>query len=486
MLDSEFFKDMKKRFKLQEQQRQVAVDYGSMSLLGFITDIHKKITNETFIVKNFHEELAELFTKCAYRKLDNGYVVIINMPPRYSKTLFLVYYMAWCYIKNPAAKFIYASYSQKLSLKSSREVKNVLYYVGKKSSFSKDSNELWELDGGGALWSTSLFGSVTGYGAGTLDPDVPCAGELLIDDPNKISDTFYQVMRDTVNENFINTFWSRRNNMDRVPIIIVQQRVHQEDLSGFLMKDGKFKYTNYVIKAIGNDGKSTFPERVSLETLAELKSASPYTFAAQQQQSPQEYSGGFFDVSKVEIISPAEFRKREHYAGKIWVRSWDFAGTSRKSMTSEKHDWTRGILACTDGKKLYITHLASHRGTVEQNAILLTKTAHDDGPRVIITVPEDPNTSGAAYVQYLQDLPELEGYSLTPIRPTLNKQLRAAGIASFMNLGNVVVVDDSDDDCKWNMTLLQELASFPTSSHEDTVDALADLFTYLHNMMKYI
>lgn len=401
-------------------------------------------------------------------------------------TLFLIYYMAWCFLKNPAAKFIYASYSQKLSLKTSREVKNILYYTGQKSNFSKDSNELWELKGGGALWSTSIQGSVTGFGAGTLDPDVECAGDLICDDANKISDTFYQVMRDTVNDNFISTFWSRRNNMDRVPIIVVQQRVHTEDLSGFLMKDSKFKYTNYVLKAIGDDGKSTFPERVSLDTLAELKAASPYTFSAQQQQSPQEYSGGFFDVSKVEIITPNEFRKREYYAGKIWVRAWDFAGTSKKSMTTEKHDWTRGVLACTDGKKMYITHMASHRGTVEQNAILLVKTACGDGPRVIITVPEDTNTAGAAYVDYLQNLPELTGFSLNPIRPTHNKQLRAAGMASFLNMGNVVVVDDSEDDFKWNGVLLSELASFPTASHDDCVDCLSDLFTYMHNIMKYI
>ena len=115
----------------------------------------------------------------------------------------------------------------------------------------------------------------------------------------------------------------------------------------------------------------------------------------------------------------------------------------------------------------------------------MVKTAHSDGWKTIITVPEDPGVAGTAYVDYLQSLKELGGYTLNPIRPTQNKQLRAAGFASFLNLGHVIIVDDSEDKVKWNTILLEELSSFPYGVHDDICDALSDNFTLLHNIKKY-
>lgn len=454
-------------------------------LLTFVCDTHEKMCNEKFVVKKFHEEICDLLTKCAMRKLDNGYIVIINMPPRYSKTQLISYYVMWCFLQNESARFIYSTYSQKLSLRTSREIKKGLTQIyGKRSSFSKDSAELWETNAGGALWAATMMGSVTGFGAGDIYAS-PYSGDLIIDDPQKPVDAFYENQRNNLVENFSNTFWSRRNNQDKIPIIIVQQRVHVSDLSGWIMTDSKYRFIRYSIKAIDENGNSTFPERVSKETLLELKEASPYTFSAQQQQEPQAFSGNFFLIDKTRLMTVSEFRDKE-WLMKFWVRSWDFAGIRKESKPSDKHDWTRGVLCCTDGEFVYIVHVASHKGTVEQNAILLVKTAHSDGINVSITIPEDPGHAGSAYVDFLQSLPELGGYSLEPIRPTHNKQLRAAGFASFLNSGNVIIVSDEEDGERWNQSLLEELASFPYGVHDDQVDALSDNFTLIHNVKKYI
>lgn len=470
--------------KLRDSKSDKIIDYANMDLLPFIVEAHKKMYNENFVVKNFHEEMAELFTKCAMRTLDS-YILVINMPPRYSKTQFLIYYMMWCYLKNEMARFIYATYSHKLSLKTSREVKKGLIDVfGKRAALSKESAELWELHKGGALWATSMQGSVTGFGAGDLYA-TPCGGDLILDDPNKVSDCFYETIRNSVQENFMQTFWSRRNNQDKIPIILTQQRIHTDDLSGWLMKDSKFRYNQYSIRALDVNNEATFPERVSKETLLELKEASPYTFAAQQQQEPQGFGGNFFLINRTTLISVAEFRKIE-WIQKCFVRSYDLAGTSKQTKPTDKHDWTRGVLICTDGEKIYILNVVSHKGTVDQNAKLICKTAESDGHQVVITVPIDPGHAGEAYVDYLQNVPELGGYSLHPIRPTGNKQLRAAGFASFLNVGKVVIVADEEDEDKWNMGLLEELASFPFGRHDDQVDCLSDAFTYLHAIMKYL
>lgn len=454
-------------------------------LMSFMVDTHYRMFNEKFVIKNFHEEIAELLTLCANRKLENGYIVIINMPPRYSKTQIISYYVMWCFLQNEMARFIYATYSQKLSLKTSREIKRGLMEVhNKRAIFNKESAELWETNAGGGFWAATIGGAVTGFGAGDLYAS-PFSGDLIIDDPQKPADAFYETMRNNVIENFSQTFWSRRNNQDKIPIILIQQRVHTHDLSGWLMRDSKFRYTRYCLKAIDDEGVPTFPERVSLETLLELKQASPFTFSAQQQQEPQSFTGNFFLIDQTKIIPVKEYRDKE-WLMKFFVRSWDLAGTKRETRPSDKNDYTRGIMMCTDGEFVYIIDLKSHHGTVDKNDTLIVKTAHEDKWNVTITIPEDPGSAGQHYVDYLQSLSELKGYSLHPVRPTHNKQLRAAPFASYLNRGKVLIVSDEEDEDKWNTKLLEEMASFPFGEHDDIIDACSDAFHLIHSVNKYI
>lgn len=471
-------------YKIRDNKIKNASNNFQEELLPFIVDTHKRMYNETFVVRKFHEDMAELLTRCALRQLDN-YIVILNMPPRYSKTQFISYYVMWCFLKNKMARFIYSTYSQKLSLKTSREIKKGLVHVHKqKAAFSKDSAELWETTSGGGFWAATMGGAVTGFGAGDIYA-TPYSGDLIIDDPQKPSDAFYETMRNNLIENFSNTFWSRRNNQDKIPIIIIQQRVHVNDLSGWIMKESKYRYTRYSIKALDENGEATFPERVSKETLLELKQASPYTFASQQQQEPQSFTGNFFLIDQTKMISLKEFREKE-WLMRYFVRSWDFAGIKRESKPSEKNDYTRGILLCTDGTFVYVMDLKTHHGTVEQNDIILVKTAHEDGWKVTITIPEDPGSAGQHYVDYLQSLPQLGGYTLNAVRPTHNKQLRAAPFAAFLNKGNVVIVSDEEDKEKWNTALLEEMASFPFGEHDDIIDACSDAFHMIHAVKRFI
>lgn len=454
-------------------------------LINFITDTHQKMFNEKFTVKKFHEEICDLLTKCAHRKLDNKYIVIVNMPPRYSKTQIISYYVMWCFLQNPMARFIYSTYSQKLSLKTSREIKKGLIQIYKQqASFSKDSAELWETNAGGGFWAATMLGAVTGFGAGDMYA-TPFSGDLIIDDPQKPIDAFYDTMRNNVIENFSQTFWSRRNNQDKIPIILIQQRIHVDDLSGWIINKSGFRFERYVIKAIDDSGNPTFPERVSKNTLEDLKAASPYTFYAQQQQEPKAFTGNFFLTDKVTLISVEEFRSRETWM-KYYVRSWDFAGVKKESKPREKNDYTRGVLLCTDGISVYILDIKSHHGTVDQNDILLVETAIQDGWNVVITVPEDPGSAGQHYVDYLQSLKELKGYTLHPIRPTNNKQLRAAPFAAYLNQGKIIIVSDEQDEFKWNQVLLEEMASFPFGQHDDIIDACSDAFHMIHSVNKFI
>lgn len=468
--------------ELKANKKEVIPD-----LLTFMVDTHKKMYNETFIVKPFHEEVCDLLTRFARREIKDKYILILNMPFRYSKTQMLIYYIIWCFLQNEMARFIYTTYAEKLSLRTSREVKKALMDIfHKRSSFSKDAAQLWETNSGGGLWSTTMQGSVIGYGAGDIYAS-PFSGDLIIDDPISAANCFYETKRNTCNESLVNTFWSRRNQLDKIPMIINMQRLHPKDPCWFIMDKYPNSYIRYVIKGINEEGDSSFPERVSTNTLLDLKQATPYTFYSQVQQEPQAYSGNFFIIDRTQIISVKEYRERETRI-KYLVRSWDLAGVKRETRPKENEDrdYTRGVLMGTDGEFVYISDMKSHKGTVDYNEILIGNTAKTDGWRTTITVPEDPGPGGQHLVDYLQKTPALNGFTLTPIRPVLNKQLRAAPFASFLNLGKVIIVSDEEDNEKWNQTLLEEMASFPFGSHDDCIDACSDCFYMIHSVHNYI
>lgn len=395
-----------------------------------------------------------------------------------------MYHVAWCFLHNPRARFIYATYSQKLSEKISAEIMRILSIHKKKIKLARSGVKLWETNKGGAFWSTSMGGSVTGAGTGDLY-GTKFGGDLLIDDPQNPASAFYEVQREFVKRTYSDTFWSRRDNQDKIPIIVNQQRVHVDDLSGHLLRT-QTKLQHICIKALNEKGESFFPQRISTRELLDYKEASPYSFWSQQMQEPRAYSGGFFNVEKLAILSVSEYRQIE-WKLKFFVRSWDLAGVKKVSMGNiERRDFTRGVLLSTDGEFVYILDLKTHRGTVEENETLIAATAKQDGVRTMITVPEDPGVAGQHYVDYLQKSKALLGFSLNAVRPTQNKQLRAAPFASYVNLGKVIMISDEEDTEEWNTKVLEELASFPTGFHDDIVDALSDAFHIVHAVKQYV
>ncbi len=450
---------------VRHQKSKKYIDYANIDLLPFVVDTHKMMFNEKFIVKSFHEEMAELLTRCAKRELDN-YILIINMPPRFSKTQFISYYIMWCFLKNEMAKFIYATYSHTLSLKCSREIKKgLIQFHNKKAAFSKDSAELWETKAGGGLYATSMGGAVTGFGAGDLFAS-PYSGDLIIDDSMKASDCFSESMRNNLIENFSNTFWSRRNNLDRIPIINIQQRLHVKDLSGWIMNDSNYPYTAYKIKALDENDEPTFPERVSKETLLELKAASPHTFSAQQQQEPTSFSGNFFLREWFEVLDilPGGWIKE--------VRYWDRASTLPNAGNLDP-DWTRGLKMLKYPNGIWIVaDLKSLRDTPLKIETLIKNTASQDGYETIIYGEQDPGSAGTSDIGYFTR--NLAGYMVQITKPSENKEVRARGVAAQCQAGNIKILRSS-----WNEDFFSELENFPNGAHDDIVDTLSGAFNAL-------
>ena len=120
----------------------------------------------------------------------------------------------------------------------------------------------------------------------------------------------------------------------------------------------------------------------------------------------------------------------------------------------------------------YIEDVRRERLTPLGVETLIKNTASQDGRSVSITVPKDPSQAGKWQAQQLVLM--LATYIAKAIPPTGNKEQRAKAFAAQAEAGNVKLVRGD-----WNETYLSEIASFPTGSHDDQVDASSDAFNEL-------
>jgi hypothetical protein len=168
--------------------------------------------------------------------------LIINIPPRYSKTEIVKNFVGWSLGHAPDSEFIYTSYSSRLAAASSWDVRGLVQEAEYKAIFpavglreDSQAKDEWRTTAGGIMYAVGAGGTITGYGAGKHRPGF--GGALLIDDPHKADEARSDVMRQNVIDWFQNTFESRKNSPD-TPIILVMQRLHESDLAGWLLSGG--------------------------------------------------------------------------------------------------------------------------------------------------------------------------------------------------------------------------------------------------------
>jgi hypothetical protein len=192
------------------------------------------------MLRNWHHYLIEYVLQAVYdQKIQR---LIVNIAPGYSKTEQVVLnFIARGLALNPRAKFIHASYSGDLAQENSSKIKEM---VG-----SQEFQELWPMDirvdskgkkrwfteVGGGMMAAPAGGQITGFRAGRMEPGF--TGAFVIDDPVKPDDAYSAVKRNAINNRFNNTMRSRLA-VEEVPMVVIMQRIHEDDLSGYLLKGG--------------------------------------------------------------------------------------------------------------------------------------------------------------------------------------------------------------------------------------------------------
>lgn len=191
--------------------------------------------------------------------------LIINVPPGYTKTeLCSINYMARGLAINPMARFLHLSYSDKLVLLNSSTSREIIksgdYQDIWPLNIKNDTNskKIWHTDNNGGITATSAGGQVTGFRAGHMDKS-QFTGALIIDDPVKPDDAYSTVIRDGVNNAYNETIASRVA-IESVPIIVIMQRIHREDLSGYLLRGGSGEKWHHLNLSVIIDNSDQYPD----------------------------------------------------------------------------------------------------------------------------------------------------------------------------------------------------------------------------------
>jgi predicted phage terminase large subunit-like protein len=323
-------------------KKQIIKHQCENDLLFFSRYFFKNREGIKFIVNEHHKIISETLDAVREGKYKN---VIFNVPPGSSKTeMVAINFIAQSLALNPRCRFIHISYSDDLVLLNSSKTKEIMltdeYQELWPTELKQDQNtkKLWLTKQGGGMYSVALGGAITGFRAGHMEPGF--TGAIIIDDPLKVEDSYSSVARDKANRAIISTVKSRKATPD-TPIILIMQRLHEMDPTGFLLEGGTGDDWHHVkIPAILEyEGKeySYWEYKEPIADLKKMEKADQYTFSGQYMQSPAPVGGG-------------EFKKKHIHFYNNYDPNWTAEGMNvyilydPANAKKKKSDWTAMVV----------------------------------------------------------------------------------------------------------------------------------------------
>jgi predicted phage terminase large subunit-like protein len=412
----------------------------------------------TFVDGRHHVRMAAAFERVAEGKTKR---LIINMPPRHTKSEFASYLLpAWFLGKFPNKKVIQTAHTAELSVGFGRKVRNLVDQDVYKDIFpgvglQADSKAAgrWNTNKGGEYFAIGVGGAVTGKGADLL----------IIDDPHSEQEAALAATNPEIYDKVYEWYTSgpRQRLQPGGAIVIVMTRWGLRDLTGQVVKNslqrGGDEWEVIEFPAILPSGNPLWPEFWSLDELSALKEELPNSkWQAQYQQQPTSEEGAIV--------------KREWW--KVWekddpprcnfiIQSWDTAyETTNRSDFSACTTW--GVWTTEEGETNIIL-LDAYKARLEfyelKKKVLELHTEYEPDALIV-----EKKVSGISLYQELRRM----GVPVSEFTPSKgnDKITRLNSVSDIIQSGRVWV-----PNTRWSEELIDEVAAFPAGEHDDYVDA---------------
>ena len=453
------------------------------SHLAFTRRFFAEREGSDFIVGPHHRVMCETLDRMLAGEITR---LIVNVPPGYTKSeLAVIYLIARGLALNARARFIHASFNGQLALENSNKVRDVLRLPGfqeiwpRRIRIDTDAKGLWRTVEGGGLMAAAAGGPITGFRAGTLEPGF--TGALIIDDPLKPDDATSEIERENVNGRWHSTFKSRLA-LETVPVIVIMQRLHVDDFSGFLLKGGAGCRWHHLLLPIRIDNADPYPAEYTHgdpvphglpdgplwpvkhdENAIRLLEVDAYSFSGQYRQHP--------------VVSGGNLFREEWLTGydELPALSWRAIYVDTAQKTGQRNDysvfqcWGRGA----DGRAYLLDQVRGRfeAPELEKTARLFwrkhTDPALNDLGQCRAMKVED-KASGTGLIQSLRRPPD--PVIVVPIPRSKDKVERANDVLPCFASGLVRVPTKAEWFAEWR----NEVLAFPSGAHDDQVDPTMD------------
>jgi predicted phage terminase large subunit-like protein len=405
--------------------------------------------------------------------------LIINLPPRSLKSLMAsIAFPAWCLGHDPSAQILCVSYAQDLADKLARDCRAIMMSPWYRRIFPtrlaahRQAVQEFLTTRQGYRLATSNGGVLTGRGA-----DI-----IVIDDPLKPEEALSDTQRQAANEWFSHTLYSRLNDKRLGAIVIVMQRLHEDDLVGHVLAQEPWEVIRFPAIAETDEvheietiwgprtfmrqrGEALHPGREPLDTLDRIRhTVGEYNFAGQYQQSPAPLGGG---LVKKEWFKYYGEKDRPETFDRI-VQSWDTANKA-----TELSDFSVCTTWGIKGKNLYL--LAVLRKRLEYPALKRAVREQQSLFNANVVLIEDK----ASGTQLIQELIVDSCYGVTRYKPECDKIMRVHAQTAMIENGFVWIPQTAP----WLAEYLHEMTVFPKGKHDDQVDSTAQFLDWFKKPM---
>lgn len=411
------------------------------------------------------EAICEHLAACGRGEIDR---LIVNLPPRGLKSLIVsVAWPAWLLGRDPAARIMAASYSERLAVKHATDCRHVMTrpWFGRLFpgfAIAPDQNEKHKIQTTrrGHRIATSVGGTATGEGG-----DV-----LIVDDPHNPTQAASRTQRQAALDWFDQTFASRLDDKKRGAIVVVMQRLHANDLTGHLMGAGGWTRLCLPAEAMRRatvrfgphavtraPGDALMPGREGARELKRAKrELGSRAYAAQYQQEPVPEDGG--------LVRLAWFpRLTESPAARRVVLSWDTASKGR----AHNDPSVCGVWAET-ATGWHLMDVIRRRLDYPALKRLAVELAAAWRPAAVLI---EDQASGQALIQDLRAETKLP---VVAARPDADKVTRLARVSPLIEAGRVSLPRAAP----WLAEYEAEIAAFPDGAHDDQVDMTSQFLAW--------
>jgi predicted phage terminase large subunit-like protein len=399
--------------------------------------------------------------------------LLINQPPRSLKSICVsVAYVAWLLGHDPTRRIIVVSYSNDFAAELHRQFRMLIDAPWYRALFSamrpaRDTGSELVTTAGGSRYATSVGGTLTGRGADLI----------IVDDPLKAEEAMSEPARRRVIDWYGGTLVSRLNDKENGPIIVVMQRLHEDDLAGHLIEQGNWHHLDLPAIAVEDSVISVGPgkqitrrqgdvlhaERESKAVLDRIKAEiGSLMFSAQYQQRPVPLEGNLIRRDWFRFYEqPPQPGPRD-----LVVQSWDVA-----MMTGEANDFS----VCTTWRMVdsdyYLIDVFRARLQYPDLRRKIAELAARHRAKTFLIEDAGP---GMALLQDLRrdtppDMPHPIGQ-----KPDGSKADRMVAQSAKIEAGHLHLPKEAE----WLGSFLFELLAFPHGRHDDQVDSVSQFLKW--------